>query len=947
MQAMSTGGFEQALRACASEPIHQIGHVQPHAALLAFEPEVGWRVRQASDNIAAFAGRPLTAVLDQPLETLFDSDALVTIDALVGRVRALRAPATGRLQATVDGVQWPLIAHLYAAGDLLALELERNEGASHHGQLDTLLTETIETVQAIGGLDESPAYFDALAALVRRLTGYDSVMVYRFDSNMDGEIVAQSRSTAAPDFLGMRFPASDIPPQARRLYTINLVRVVADTEAAPAPILPALHPETQRPLDLSFSAVRSLSPIHIEYLRNIGVRASMVISLLQQGRLWGMVTCHHLQPKRVSIALREAAILISRLASARLSEMQSQAQDRLNAEAVRITRGLLRHLPNHAMPALMGDVLQPLQQLVRADGIIAVVEGRLFTHGRVPPPDTVTALLAWLAGQASGEVMAIDHLSQAFAPAAAHADCAAGLLCTPATPGMHNALIWLRGERVRTVRWAGNYQEGFVRNAAGDFQLTPRKSFQLWTEAWRGRCEPWAPAEVGIVGMLALELPERIAQMSRLDAAFAQLQRNENELREHRRRLEEQVQQRTAELSIAKELAESASRAKSAFLANMSHELRTPLSGIMGLTDLAQRQAADETVKGYLAKSGQISQHLLALINDILDLTKIEAERLTLESVDFRLADMLGGVEQQVRLAAQDKGLALRFEVSDEDGQRCLRGDPRRIQQLLLNLVANAVKFTPQGSVRVQAEIATVAGKPVLRGAVHDTGIGISKADLPRLFTAFEQADSSMSRRFGGSGLGLAIVRRLARLMGGDVQVTSSPGVGSVFRFDLQLDWGAAAAADPGGRGTESAAHRLRTECPGLRVLLAEDEPTHQEILRTLLEMAGCRVDVVGDGAAATTAAQGRHYDVILMDMQMPLMDGLQAARRIRAEGRCRQTPILATTANAFDEDLVACQAAGMDEHVVKPIQPEHLFERILRLVRSPPPQRHLADDSR
>ena len=300
-----------------------------------------------------------------------------------------------------------------------------------------------------------------------------------------------------------------------------------------------------------------------------------------------------------------------------------------------------------------------------------------------------------------------------------------------------------------------------------------------------------------------------------------------------------------------------------------------------------------------------------------------------------------------MRLAAQDKGLALRFEVSDVDGQRCLRGDPRRIQQLLLNLVANAVKFTPQGSVRVQAEIATVAGKPVLRGAVHDTGIGISKADLPRLFTAFEQADSSMSRRFGGSGLGLAIVRRLARLMGGDVQVTSSPGVGSVFRFELQLDWGAAAAADPGGRGTESAAQRLRTECPGLRVLLAEDEPTHQEILRTLLEMAGCRVDVVGDGAAATMAAQGLHYDVILMDMQMPLMDGLQAARRIRADGRCRQTPILATTANAFDEDLVACQEAGMDEHVVKPIHPEHLFERILRLVRSRPPQRQLGDDSR
>ena len=308
MQPIDSTDFEQALRECASEPIHQIGHVQPHAGLLAFDPDGDRRVVQASQNIAGFFGHPLPAALGQPLASLIDEAALAALDAMIARVRSFGAPATGRFTVTLDAVPTPLIAHLYRSDALLVLEVERNEGARLHGQLEELLMQTIDSVMALGGLESSEAYFEAVVGLVRELTGYDSVMTYRFDADMDGEVIAQSRTEAAQDFLGMRFPASDIPPQARRLYTINLVRVVADTEAVPMAILPPLQPASGKPLDLSYSAVRSLSPIHVEYLRNIGVRASMVISLLQHGRLWGMLTCHHLTPKRVSIALREAAI---------------------------------------------------------------------------------------------------------------------------------------------------------------------------------------------------------------------------------------------------------------------------------------------------------------------------------------------------------------------------------------------------------------------------------------------------------------------------------------------------------------------------------------------------------------------------------------------------------------------------------------------------------------
>jgi CheY-like chemotaxis protein len=274
------------------------------------------------------------------------------------------------------------------------------------------------------------------------------------------------------------------------------------------------------------------------------------------------------------------------------------------------------------------------------------------------------------------------------------------------------------------------------------------------------------------------------------------------------------------------------------------------------------------------------------------------------------------------------------MRLSPEDAGRALKGDPLRLGQVLLNLVGNAVKFTDTGSIEVRAGIEPGAEGAVLRFAVQDTGIGITAAQQARLFTAFEQADASTTRRYGGSGLGLAISWRLVRMMDGDVQVDSLPGLGSTFHFDVRVGWGALDGPLPGVQDDQGAEAELRTRHAGTRVLLAEDEPVSAEVAQVLLEGAGCVVDVARHGAAAVAAARERAYDVILMDMQMPVLSGPDAARAIRTDSVNRDTPIIATTANAYDEDVRACRAAGMDDHVSKPIHPSVLFDRILLALR-------------
>jgi len=406
--------------------------------------------------------------------------------------------------------------------------------------------------------------------------------------------------------------------------------------------------------------------------------------------------------------------------------------------------------------------------------------------------------------------------------------------------------------------------------------------------------------------------------------------RTEAELERHRLHLESIVAERTIQLSRAKEDAELASRSKSAFLANMSHEIRTPMNAIMGLTHLALRDpeiSAEQRER--LDKVANAAQHLLAIINDILDLSKIEAGKLLLENTDFSLGHVLSTVCGQTAEQADAKRLPVSYEI-DPQLPALLRGDPLRIQQVLHNFLANAVKFTDHGSIRLGAHLLRQDQNGLLvRFAVHDTGIGMTPEVLSRLFAPFEQADTSTTRRHGGTGLGLAISRRLATAMGGEINAESTPGVGSTFWFTALLAPARYSSSLPNGECGPAAATRFPI---GTHILLAEDNAIDEAgATDQLLRTAGLVVDVARNGKEAVSLAACRHYDLVLIDMELPLVDGLETTRRIRALPGWATVPILAMSPRGFAEDHDRCLMAGMNDHVAKPLTREPLFAALAR----------------
>ncbi len=425
---------------------------------------------------------------------------------------------------------------------------------------------------------------------------------------------------------------------------------------------------------------------------------------------------------------------------------------------------------------------------------------------------------------------------------------------------------------------------------------------------------------------------------ARLAEEIATRREAETRLRTLNDELEARVRERTlslersnAELLAARVRADQANDAKSAFLATMSHEIRTPMNGLLGMLGLLRDGDAAPDQDRYLDVALTSARGLLTIIDDILDYSRLEAGAVQLESADFRPADCVAHVATLLRENARRKGVSLETEIAP-DLPETLRGDRTRLTQILTNLVGNAIKFTEEGQVRIETACAAGAdGRPEITIAVSDTGIGIAPAAQARLFERFSQADATTTRRFGGTGLGLAICRELATLMGGSIGVESAPGAGSTFTVRIPFD----AATDEAAAPLPAAKDPAAPETPGLRILLAEDNGVNQMYFEAVLTRAGHRVTVAGTGRAAIELLAEREFDLVLMDVYMPELDGIAATRSIRGlGGAAAEIPIVALTANVMQGDRETFLAAGMDGYVSKPVTPQSLIDAVTRALR-------------
>lgn len=911
------------LTTCDREPIHIPGLIQPHGCflLLSIDDAGGAVVRVASANAQAVVGVSAMELLGAPLSlVLHPDDAAEVVRRLNSGPLHLHPIYIDAARGAATSTVFNAVAH--RLDDWVALELEPvlpGEAANASDLYRRLQTAMVDLRQPNAVRD----LCTRLAVHVRAITGFDRVMVYRFDADWHGEVIAEEKRSDLEPFLGLHYPAADIPRQARELYTRNWLRFIPDRNYTGVPLVPsAMLPGTERPLDMSHCVLRSVSPIHLEYLKNMGVGASMSISLLREGRLWGLVACHHYSARRVAYDVRAACELIGQVVSLQLLQReQAEIADDVAQKKSAIARVTDRIEPGPAFERSLAAQADAVLGLINSGGAAVIMGDEVTRVGQAPPTSDIMAI-AEIVQSSNTEVFATDMIST-FLPRGTLSAVASGVLAIPFTRSGRHCVMWFRPEQVRVVNWAGDPAKSVVKGEQ-PARLSPRGSFALWKETVRGRSLAWTSNELAAATefrkSLVLKLLEHANDVLSHNAVL--------------RRASEEKDQTIDSERAARAQAERINRLTDEFVATLSHELRTPLNAIQGWVHLLRSRATPSEVAEGLDVIDRNTRVQSQMVNDLLDMSRINSGKLRLDVQSVDVANVIESALSTIKFSADAKAIRVHKTIDPLPGVN-ISGDPQRLQQIVWNLLSNAVKFTPKGGL-VHVELKRAGSYIELN--VRDNGVGIPQDFLPHVFDRFRQADASTTRSFGGLGLGLSIVRHLTEMHGGTIAAASpGPGAGSTFTvtFPVRSIMSEDGSEPHPSAGDPNAVVQDAPNIAGLNVLLLDDEFDAREFVRRLLADHGVKVVGVGSVAEAMAVAGEQEFDLIVSDIGMPGEDGYSFIRQLRAlesrRGR-RRTPCVALTAYARTEDRRRLMMAGFQVHVAKPVEPSELLAVVANL---------------
>ncbi|HEV2565515.1 MAG TPA: ATP-binding protein [Microvirga sp.] len=729
------------LTACEREPIHIPGSIQPHGILLAVRMS-DRTIAYASANIAGIFGLDPADVLGRPFAQVLPAlsrefAAQLDDPPPAGSTRFVRT-----IQVRTAQEEKYFETAISRSGDCAILELEEPPSGVVSG-IDALYPTLRRFVEQLQGASTVEILCHLAAQDIRRMTGFDRVLIYRFDDEWNGTVIAENRNEVLPSYLDLRFPASDIPAQARELYRRNRLRIIPDANYTPVPIQSC----DPAPLDLSDSVLRSVSPVHLEYMRNMGTLASMSISILRDGKLWGLISCHNKEPKRVSLQVRNACDFLTQIFSLQLEarENTTLAENRVRLGAVQ-SRLLAHMAAEEYFIAGLVNHQDDLMILAGAQGAAVVTQDHCWCLGQTPDQDQVRALFDWLSKHHPEDVFATDNLSAVYPPAQAFADRASGLLSISISKVHSSYVLWFRPEVVQTVKWGGNPQKP-VQEEAGSLRLHPRRSFEIWKETVRNRSLPWDRSETeavkelrnAIVGIV-LHRAEELASLS-------------EELRRSNKELE-------------------------AFSYSVSHDLRAPFRHIVGYSELLKKHEwseLSEKGKRYIDTIIESAYTAGTLVDNLLRFSQMGRTALKPRSVDVEA--LVGEIRQ--KLSAEHGSRRIEWIVGELPP---VIADPVLIRLVFENLLDNAVKYTrTREKARIEIGSSRKDGETIY--FVRDNGVGFDMRYIDKLFGVFQRLHRM--EEFEGTGIGLANVRRIVERHGGRAWAEGALDKGAAFSIAL------------------------------------------------------------------------------------------------------------------------------------------------------------------